>query len=329
MNYPAQYYALIISNHGHALGGVAYDESSSYDYQTPKEIQQALMSTGKIDVLSMSACLLGNLEFAYEIRGLVDYYVASESVSWLPRSHNMYISGIKETTLPEGLALNMAASYYSEFDRYYTPSTISVVKMSDVNNVAIKTNTFAETIRKHWLDLGLSIWALTDAKYLQHFEENGDFVIDNDDRLVDLYHFAQLVSGLSEPELVNAAKELMTALDEYVLFNQHWSGTINYKGHIETWNHDNAHGVSIALPRSPISFYDSDWLDFAGDANWNQSSTQTPDLYQAVTSYGWSAFLIDLIDKFNPDAPDTPDPPDPVSPLVSIRIYLPLLSSSQ
>ena len=86
--FPALHYALVLSNHGTGLNGAMQDLTSPKDTDgqpsrlTLKEIRQAMdpvteNGAKKIDVLYMEACFMGMLETAYQVRGFIDYYVAS------------------------------------------------------------------------------------------------------------------------------------------------------------------------------------------------------------------------------------------------------------
>jgi hypothetical protein len=140
---PAFHYALVISDHGHGLNGSAWDDTSSGDYLTPTEIRQALLANGKLDVLYMNTCLNATLDFGYQLRSLADYMVASESITWGPVLQSDYLSRIQVGTTPEELAIIMAENYESQWRKTVTPSTISVVRLSNVDQVASNAHTLA------------------------------------------------------------------------------------------------------------------------------------------------------------------------------------------
>ncbi len=324
-NYAADHTALIISDHGHGLTGVAIDETSNDDKLTAKELQQALTNTGKVDVLLMSNCLTGNLELAYELRGLVDYYVASESIVWLSRAHNLYIEPITTNTTPLDLSISMATTYHQSHQPFH-PSTISVVDIRNVENVAQKTNSLARAVRASTTAEKVEVWKRTDANRLQHFDE-GDGTIDNFDHMVDLYDFAELMSEI--PSLTAPAQEVITALNGYIVYNvDDWSGSgKKSNGKTIYWDHSDAHGVSIALPKMyRLLFYNQDWLEFAGLTNWGSPGINATAQTFASESFEWGQMAADLIAASNPSAPAVVDPPTPVSPLSApdCKVYLPV-----
>lgn len=96
-NYPAQRYALFISNHGgggakamaSSLGtkSLAYDSTSDDDTIFSAEISDVLDKEDSVDLLVMDACLMASAEQAYQYRPgngsfEADYLVASAAAVW-------------------------------------------------------------------------------------------------------------------------------------------------------------------------------------------------------------------------------------------------------
>jgi hypothetical protein len=91
-NYPSAHNALVIWNHG---GGVKSLETSveptkivcqdGSDYLYTNEIQTALnnsLGNSSLDIFGYDACLMGDVESAYEFRDLSDYFIASMAEEW-------------------------------------------------------------------------------------------------------------------------------------------------------------------------------------------------------------------------------------------------------
>lgn len=157
-----------------------------------------------------------------------------------------------------------------------------------------------------------------DASVLQRFDERPPDGIDNADRLADLFYFAALVDYF--PELSSAAQALLDLEDQFVIYDKAWSGCSNGA----EWQHYNARGVSIGLPRNPISFYDGEWLEFANGADW---SFANPGIQSATTvdGFNWGPMVSDLIFINNPQGEDDPLPPDPLPLLIQYNFYIPLI----
>jgi len=96
-NYPADRYMLIIWDHGtgwlnqmqspRTKKGIAIDKNSlteaTTDYLTMDELSSALetiksVSGKKINIIGFDACLMGQIEVAYQIKDYADYMIASE-----------------------------------------------------------------------------------------------------------------------------------------------------------------------------------------------------------------------------------------------------------
>lgn len=84
--YPAEHYALIISDHGASWPGVGGDESADGDGLTLAEIHdglaQGLADAGveKLDLLGFDACLMASYEVASALAPLADRMVASQEL---------------------------------------------------------------------------------------------------------------------------------------------------------------------------------------------------------------------------------------------------------
>jgi len=309
--------ALIISDHGHGLTGVAWDYRENRDnISVQEELRSALLTSGSVDVIYSHTCLTANMEFIWELRGLADFYVASESISF--STDHDYIDTIGLYTTASDLAVSMAESYYSFRNRGYTPSTVSVINMAYLDEMFVATNALALAIQEAPLAVKIDIWNLLDHTVLQRFHERGSIEINNVDRLADLFHFAALVNYF--PELSPAAQTLLNLQNDFVVYNRAWSGVWEQA----IWLYNNAKGVSIALPLNPASFYDGEWLEFAAGADWSFVNPGAQASIK-VDGYNWGPMVSDLIAQNNPQGEDDPLPPEPLPLLISYGIYLPIL----
>jgi hypothetical protein len=320
-NFPAEHYALVIVDHGHGLKGTSWDlttnDIQSEDYLSPKDFREALQDSGSVDVIFMEACLVANLENAYQSRGYTLYYVASEALMVAPLNH-AYINQITNQTSAEQLARAMAMNYYDKTWGNPYSRTISIGDVSKIEQVAQATNAFASAIRAHKIDKGAEIWGIITGNTVQRFETDAEDVIKYEGTLADLYHFAQLVGGLDVPDLTFAAYDLIAAIDEYIIYNQI---RVN-----DNWDLSNAHGLSIFLSKNPACYYNTSSFDFAGAPSWYCSSgTQT--INQGAGE--WGQMLSDLIVEFNPN-PQPQYVPPPLVPLDTSfpNIFLPLVVRS-
>ena len=85
-NYPAEHYALVLSDHGAAWPGVGPDESSGYDVMDVPElyagIQAGLAGAGidQVDLLGFDACLMATYEVASTLAPLARRLLASQEL---------------------------------------------------------------------------------------------------------------------------------------------------------------------------------------------------------------------------------------------------------
>ncbi|MFX1538006.1 MAG: clostripain-related cysteine peptidase [Promethearchaeota archaeon] len=87
-NYPADHYALALTDHGGGYAGFCYDFHGQHPYWnytfgdclTAEEIETALQVTGGVDVLIFDTCLGGSFEIAWQLVDEVDYIVGGEAI---------------------------------------------------------------------------------------------------------------------------------------------------------------------------------------------------------------------------------------------------------
>ncbi len=86
-NFPADNYALTLSDHGRGYAGFCYDYHAPHPYMpyalgdclTVPELESALSGGNEVDVLMLDTCLGGSFEVAWQLMGEVSYMVAGES----------------------------------------------------------------------------------------------------------------------------------------------------------------------------------------------------------------------------------------------------------
>jgi hypothetical protein len=333
INYPAQHYALILSDHGSGVTGGMIDYSTSsgpcmgndnkaHDCLTVKETGTALASitnngTNKIDVLYMDACLMGMIEDAYQVRNYVDYYVGSENLQWsYADPYSPYVSGVTVSTTPAQLASLFSTSYANAASGGNKAYTISAADISQLSSLVTATNNLAQLLNSHMNTFSNTLTSIRSA--VQRFDNAEPInVINSSDQYIDLYHFAQLVkANITDNDIKTAALAVMTAVDDNFIINEHHqtkSGTTV----------GNSHGVSIFFPATPSSFYNGNNLDFAGDTNW-LGSTSSSVTAQAVID--WGPMLVSYFKVAQPGGADNPTPPKPIARQnESQAVYLPII----
>ncbi|MBD3192722.1 MAG: hypothetical protein GF308_18935 [Candidatus Heimdallarchaeota archaeon] len=151
-NFPANNYALFLSDHGRGYAGFCYDYHASHPYYeyalgdclTVEEVGRALVDTGGVDVLFLNTCLGGSFEAMWEFAGSVEYAVAGESSQtaealYHPRdvlyalSRDTSMSSLELAQVGFDAAVDPERIPDDPFDTYQWPS----VSLYDVSSIDI------------------------------------------------------------------------------------------------------------------------------------------------------------------------------------------------
>lgn len=322
--FPAQHYGLVLDDHGSGLGGGLVDDTSGSKMNLP-EMKLALatiheQTEQKIDVLYMAMCLMGMIEDAYQFRGHVDYYIASEHLQWafyVP--YYKYVDGIAGSSTPAEVAQLFADSYADVADGRDKPFTISVVDMAQLDPLATATQQLGGELDWYMEEISPTVTAvLTDVQRFDNRAPHND--ITTGDTAIDLYHFADLASLnlLEYGDIVIAATAVMSAVDDAVIYERHRSSA--------STDLDNSHGIAIFFPSNPSSFYHPDNYDFAVGANWDDVNAEAEGPTTTAGAGSWGAMLVNYIQQVNPEGTDDPAPPPPLPKLLpEDSLFLPLI----
>lgn len=118
-NFPANHTMLVIANHGHAITGVAVDETTSRSAQmTPEKIRQAFeaaaLNSNKLDILFYNVCLMGNMAAAFDASAFADYMVASANEVWVLSAYERLLPLLSNAATkddPRGVAAGIVDAY--------------------------------------------------------------------------------------------------------------------------------------------------------------------------------------------------------------------------
>jgi hypothetical protein len=127
-NYPAEKTLLVMQNHGYSWRGLCLDETDGGAIMPIDGMAKAIASATKrnegrgVDVLAMDACSMATIEVAYELKGVVSYYVASQSVvpyDGLP--YDMMITSLIPDASPS--AEKYSSMIVDQYVEYYSSKT--------------------------------------------------------------------------------------------------------------------------------------------------------------------------------------------------------------
>lgn len=266
-NYPATNYAVILWNHG---GGwreteaaelrkprykaVCWDDTSGDDTLYMSEVKDALSSIEasigrNINLLGFDACLMGMVEVAYQIRDHADIMVGSEEVEpgdgW---PYDTLLADLKAS--PTMTATDLGTIIVNRYGESYgvnSDTTQSAINLSMMNSLATTISDFAIAMDSNKSEITTARSASQEYDYPEH---------------IDLYHFAELVStGVSDPDIQNAALNVMTAIENAVFAEFHGTQL------------PNSHGLAIYFPKTETAFdpdYNATVIDFPADTQWDE-----------------------------------------------------------
>jgi hypothetical protein len=254
---PADHYSLVLWDHGAGAFGLCIDDSSDDRLLMP-ELNQALNDpqVQHLDLVAFDACLMGQLEVAYEIRDTTDLVVFSEEsvpLTGFPYEDILLnLTSYPETT-PKALASSMVYYYVTAYDVggiYYDPMyndmCLSAVETTYLSSIALALNQLTQNLVGSVSDADLyEVISLVRADS-QSFAW-ADFI--------DLYSFASSLemefAGTSWPH--SLALNLYEAVDDAVYEEMHLAGL------------PDAHGLGAVF-----GTYGTYQLALADDTEWDE-----------------------------------------------------------
>jgi len=298
-NFPANNYALMLSDHGRGYAGLIYDYHAphpSYEYAlgdclTLAELKGALSDTnGGIDVLFLNTCLGGSFELMWQLYGYANYVIAGETIQvgtvlYHPRdilyalSRDPFMTPLElaQLSFDAGQNPDLCPSLPYNDERWQCIGIYDLTKFPDVGEQAYSLVGVFEGFTT--LLLNEFTFNGTEAQLMFRTIRNElnyiPSLFSSNSMMVDLMHFTEkviehitefqgnqdLISGYA-----NTLIELITPTAGQVLVD-HWT-----RG---TTNHENINGFSICFPNTRekydqylyANFYED--LDISVDSNWD------------------------------------------------------------
>ena len=252
-NYPAEHYCLAIIDHGRGTAGIARDETDGYDILTAAELRAALRDATqdgawKIDVLHYYACLMGLFEQAYEVEDYADYWVACQNIGWLIPLYERYLSAhqVGANTTPREVAVGIAETYHRDPLLAEALRDISVLDLRRIGTVSQALDALAGALSANMGRVRPLIPAVRNAT--QKLDSRDYFRISNYDEYLDLYDLVlRLQEHLPDSALVAVTKELLDALEDFIVVSYHDDGRGGVVGPSEQ-SLAQVHGISIFFP---------------------------------------------------------------------------------
>jgi len=254
-HFKADYYLIILENHGGSWAGCCWDDTNGKDKITLPELRDALSAVKNniskdVDVLLFDACLMGSVEVIAEIHDYVSYAVVSETVSWTS-SFPYYVWGFWDegiiehlknnpTITPETLALDAVDLAEPVDDSTHVTQAIAAYDFTDVYDewLVSDMDQLSYYLIEYFSDYKSDIVSARDACE----EMEGPYA--NEYNVIDLYQLADyLYSYVSQSDIRNWASWIKIDINNLVIKLRYTSSA------------SFCHGVSIYFPDSRSEYY--------------------------------------------------------------------------
>jgi hypothetical protein len=223
--YPSRVKLLTIDNHGGAYLGIARDDNSGKVMPLPALATAIRTSAGRVDVLSLDACLMSTIEVGYELKDVADIMVGSEDSTI--GAGMMYAAGLSQIIAQSSSNEEIATGILLASDRKGAKDitlrpnkkgkipnvfTISAFRGSQMENVAHEINNLAK----------LLLSRLTSQKQAAKMAINGTHPlnVDGDDSngQRDLYEVLNRINvTTSDPDVKMAVANTKNALNKSII----------------------------------------------------------------------------------------------------------------
>jgi len=250
------------ARHTNATTRAILIDDNSKDFLDNVEMQKAAKAAvvkfgGKIDLFGMDACLMNQIEVAYQLRKQSEFIVGSELTEPLDGWPYDTILGklAKTPTMKAGeLAATIVDDYIASYRADGGSVTQSAVDMSQIDGVSAAIDTLGNTLLAAMADAAAKDAIQIARLKTQRFD-------DNLNANVDLRNFCERLDAAAplSTEVKSAARGVGVALDKYVIKNGHLGEKVA-----------NAKGVSIYFPQDQISPLYTKHLDFAQENSWTK-----------------------------------------------------------
>lgn len=288
---PAQRYYLAIADHGQALQGIAWDQTSDlandgvldYDaYLTVKELAAALNDDRlkPIDILHLDACSMTLLEVAYELKNAADLLISSQYLAWDYFLYDRYAQLLTAAQPSEEIAANIMHEYAQKASSGNRPYTLSVLDLRQIDGVITALDALAATLLALYKEDEISGALLEEAVTgVQTFDTNKDYLNNDQDIYIDLldwlFRLDDRVSQLTLKAQIESLTRYLTGETAFILAKTHQTRPTPAPGRPGVVELSRATGLSIAYWRTPngslFDDYNSDLLfSFTAISHWNE-----------------------------------------------------------
>jgi len=266
-NYPANYYFLVLWDHGTGFVGISYDFTNATDCLVLPELSQALSGLpAMMDIVFLDACSMSMTEVAYQIKDYANVLVGPEGLGYAmvdsrATPYDDYLSSLTSNSsmMPNDFAKEVVTDYidWCNSEVAIQNATISATDLTRITSLMAAIDNFAlklkekETLYHDQISLARNL----TAGYVGPYGDQSGYYI-------DLYHFAQLTNQyVIDEELQNTTDQVMTTLESIIIIEA-------------DKDRPDSHGLSIFFPdeKGKYDSYGSEYEEttFAEDTPWDE-----------------------------------------------------------
>jgi hypothetical protein len=272
--YPADNYALIISDHGAAWPGVGGDESADNDTLTLPEMSEAITTglqaagTEKLALLGFDACLMATYEVASRLAPLADRMVASQE---LEPGHGWDYNALQ--LLQPGTAVTVDELGNAILDGYRAQAiaegeganiTLSLLDLTKVAPLDTAVDAFARSLAGRAADLAPKVGRVRTNTFSYGRSPDSE----EDAQMVDLGDLVARI-GVEALDVSDEADALIRAQNDVVRRSIEGPAAIK------------STGLSVYFPTTE-SLYDATYADVVGDSPWRSFIAAYFDAGEAI-----------------------------------------------
>lgn len=223
------------------LKGNPLPDNQKISMISPQKFSEALkqgLKGKKLDLVYFRACLMGNIEALYDLRGTVDYALASEDVSYSKENSNIVMTQMFEDLSsqnidPKDIAYKMAVQGHGKTGASDGYTTIAAFDISKVDEMKTSINQLALALSRAMPKESKEILAAYDSVPTIKGAETAE---KNNENMRDLWRFtAELDKRVSSKDLKNAVYNVRRSQEKFILHGKDALG-------------DSANGLSIFMP---------------------------------------------------------------------------------
>lgn len=255
-SYPADSYSLILWNHGGGpILGYGNDELYNYDCLSMTELQNGLRqggfsSSNKLEFIGFDACLMSSIETAWCLKDYANYMVASQELEPGCGWDYAFLEILNTYHRGDAIGKEIIDYYFDKLSTYGGDLTLSCLNLTKINAVAqAMSNLFSQ------VDTDIAAGAFANVSRCRYNSKSFAKSSSGEYDLVDLRHLTTLLSAYYP----NEAQALITALDQFVVYNRA--------------NTNNANGVSVYHPYDDRTYL-SDCLEIYDTFDFSDSYTK-------------------------------------------------------